>query len=583
MFKKRNLLIIAVVLVSLTTGFLADPALGADPDPYPVLVGLYPSGELYATVDEINTYDADFGGEVFSLAGTFLDIESPDWLINAELAAAWNNGYVPFVNLGSAGHDLVDDGVDLTYTAEQIANGELDAELRNWAGLYKAWAEGLLEDRRAFIAPLQESNGGYASYSGDPENFIKAYLRIQQIFKEEGVPEDSVSWVYAPNGWHNATTGYPFEEGYPGDSAVDVVAFSSFNWGSCFNFTVSEGFEEIYEPYLDRMRVMAPGKPIMIAEIGSVTQGLDRGAWFTDTLTKIGNYPAVKGILYFSRLENPYLTYEPGVKWCDEIDHRLEAGDKTTIINEGLTEFQQVVTQPPYGYWEHEGPEMAGIAFDRPQATFDDVWPASTWSEQSTIYYQSWVDRLASAGITGGCSTTTIDLDTVTDFTYRYYCPEDTVTRAAMAIFLERGMQGSGYVPPTDVEISFDDTNPANGSLDWAKYWIEQLYADGVTGGCSLDSPLYCPDSSTTRAQMALFLLKAKYGSDYPVGPATGTRFDDVIPGDNINDWADDWIETLAAEGITGGCSLDPPLYCPDDPVTRGQMAVFLVRTFELP
>ena len=43
------------------------------------------------------------------------------------------------------------------------------------------------------------------------------------------------------------------------------------------------------------------------------------------------------------------------------------------------------------------------------------------------------------------------------------------------------------------------------------------------------------------------------------------------------------WIYQLAAEGITAGCASNPARYCPDSPVTRAQMAVFLVRTFNLP
>jgi len=39
----------------------------------------------------------------------------------------------------------------------------------------------------------------------------------------------------------------------------------------------------------------------------------------------------------------------------------------------------------------------------------------------------------------------------------------------------------------------------------------------------------------------------------------------------------------LAAEGITGGCSVTPSLYCPTTAVSRDQMAVFLVRAFGLP
>ena len=44
-----------------------------------------------------------------------------------------------------------------------------------------------------------------------------------------------------------------------------------------------------------------------------------------------------------------------------------------------------------------------------------------------------------------------------------------------------------------------------------------------------------------------------------------------------------DWIERLYADGITSGCSIDPLLYCPDNPNLRGEMAVFLTRTFALP
>jgi hypothetical protein len=42
------------------------------------------------------------------------------------------------------------------------------------------------------------------------------------------------------------------------------------------------------------------------------------------------------------------------------------------------------------------------------------------------------------------------------------------------------------------------------------------------------------------------------------------------------------YIEALKASGITGGCQASPPLYCPDNPVTRGQMAVFLAKALGL-
>ena len=77
---------------------------------------------------------------------------------------------------------------------------------------------------------------------------------------------------------------------------------------------------------------------------------------------------------------------------------------------------------------------------------------------------------------------------------------------------------------------------------------------------------------------MAAFLLKAEHGSDY-VPPAAAGLFGDVPATDLVAPW----IEQLYAEQVTGGCQAQPLLYCPANPNTRGQMAVFLTKTFSLP
>jgi hypothetical protein len=57
--------------------------------------------------------------------------------------------------------------------------------------------------------------------------------------------------------------------------------------------------------------------------------------------------------------------------------------------------------------------------------------------------------------------------------------------------------------------------------------------------------------------------------------PCTGI-FPDVLCSSNFAPW----IEQLAAEGITGGCGSRN--YCPLTSATRGQMAVFMTKTFNL-
>jgi hypothetical protein len=99
------------------------------------------------------------------------------------------------------------------------------------------------------------------------------------------------------------------------------------------------------------------------------------------------------------------------------------------------------------------------------------------------------------------------------------------------------------------------------------------MFLFGITSGCGKFN--YCPNADVTRAQMAVFLLRAKHGAGYSPPPATGV-FDDV----DLSHWAVHWIEQLAAEGITSGCGNGN--YCPDAVVTRDQMAVFLVRIFGL-
>jgi len=168
----------------------------------------------------------------------------------------------------------------------------------------------------------------------------------------------------------------------------------------------------------------------------------------------------------------------------------------------------------------------------------------------------SFIETIAKLGITSGCDET-------------HYCPTDPVNRAQMAVFVEQGMRGGAYDPGPGVGNIFLDVPPGY----WAGGWIEQLSMDGVTSGCGPTH--YCPGSLTTRAEMAVFLLRAKYGMDYAPPTPVGV-FNDVA----VTYWAAGWIEQLAAEGITSGCGNGN--YCPADPVNRDQMAVFLVRTFQL-
>jgi hypothetical protein len=151
------------------------------------------------------------------------------------------------------------------------------------------------------------------------------------------------------------------------------------------------------------------------------------------------------------------------------------------------------------------------------------------------------------------------------------YGVDQGTKRQQMAVFLLKAEHGLCYTPPPCAGAFPDVPCPSTFAN-----WIEALAAEGITTGCG--GGLFCPENLVTRRQMAVFLLKTKYGSGYVPPSCTGV-FDDVpCPGAP----AVDFIERLAAENITGGCSASPPLYCPDGTSTRGQMAVFITKTFNL-
>ena len=186
-----------------------------------------------------------------------------------------------------------------------------------------------------------------------------------------------------------------------------------------------------------------------------------------------------------------------------------------------------------------------------------DAWFSDFLDVPATNIFQGAVEKAVRAGVTSGCGG-------------GYFCPNGTLTRAQAAKFLLRGEHGASYVPP-----------PARGAvfLDIAKSdpfagWIEQLWAEGISSGCGNGN--FCPGETLNRASLAVLLLKTAHGSAYRPPAATGV-FSDVPKSDTYAAW----IEELAKEGITSGCGGGD--FCASKVASRGEMSVFLVRTFDLP
>ena len=168
-------------------------------------------------------------------------------------------------------------------------------------------------------------------------------------------------------------------------------------------------------------------------------------------------------------------------------------------------------------------------------STLPAAWLADFTDVPEANIFHGYVASIFRAGITAGCGGGN-------------YCPDSAVSREQMAVFLLKAEHGSGYAPPICQQI-FDDV-PCPSTF---ANWIEQLSVEGITAGCGGND--FCPASSVTREQMAVFLLKTEHSSTYVPPTCTGI-FDDVdCPGPFTA-----WIEQFYAELITSGCQTSPLL-----------------------
>ncbi len=235
---------------------------------------------------------------------------------------------------------------------------------------------------------------------------------------------------------------------------------------------------------------------------------------------------------------------------------RMPAEGSVTINATGTITYTHDGTEPPPGHvlvytdsfdYEIQDTRLGsaiGTVVVWLEPGFDDV-------PESNIFHDE-IIWLASQRITMGCNPPDNTL----------FCPGDPLTRGQMAAFLVRALEltddGGG-------DLFVDD----NGSV--FEHDIDKLGTAGVTRGCN--PPLnnrFCPNDAVTRGQMAAFLVRA-----YSLSSGASS---DLFVDDDGSVFEDD-IDKLGATGVSRGCN--PPVndrFCPDELVTREQMAAFLYR-----
>jgi hypothetical protein len=142
---------------------------------------------------------------------------------------------------------------------------------------------------------------------------------------------------------------------------------------------------------------------------------------------------------------------------------------------------------------------------------------------------------------------------------------------AQLQVMNTDGSATSLPVPVTVVASIFADVPPDY----FAWKFVQNVYNRGIFDPCSTSPLDFCPNGNITREEMAILLLRAKEGATYMPPPCVTPQFADVP----CSDPAAAWVNELVVRGVTAGCGGGN--YCPNNPVTRDQMAVFLLVTVE--
>lgn len=163
------------------------------------------------------------------------------------------------------------------------------------------------------------------------------------------------------------------------------------------------------------------------------------------------------------------------------------------------------------------------------------------------------IETIAGWGITLGCGN-------------NRFCPDQTITRSQMAAFLYRAVtRQSGTPAPATRTVLNDVSEDA-----WYRAFVEWAVSAGVM---KVFDGLFDPGGEVTRGDMAEMMVSAFTNvepSEEPQGVFTDMtgQTNDVIRA----------AEGLRTAQVTLGCSVSPLRYCPDQSVTRAQMASFFAR-----
>jgi mannan endo-1,4-beta-mannosidase len=211
-----------------------------------------------------------------------------------------------------------------------IAAGKFDAYIQRYAAACAESGQPLL------LRFAHEMNLSGIPWFGPPPMFREAWHRVRSIFLDAGATR--VAFVWSP--YVLGRNAAPFDAYYPEEADVDWVALDGYNWGRRRWWQRWPTFDRVFSSSYRSLVELAPGKPMMLAELGCTARGGDKAAWMRDALlSRIpAAYPEISAVVWFNH-------FPPGHE-----DWRLDSSPGALAV------WRAVVADPRYAI---SGKELA--------------------------------------------------------------------------------------------------------------------------------------------------------------------------------------------------------------------------------
>jgi beta-mannanase len=180
------------------------------------------------------------------------------------------------------------------YRSAVVASGTYDDHIAWWGRELAAWGKPVL------LRYGHEMNGDWYPWAdrvngNSPGDYVAAWRHVHDVLTAAGAT--NVTWVWSPNVPDAASQ--PLIEAYPGERYVDAVALDGYNWGTTQPWSAWLSPSELFGQGLALLRMLAPGKEILVAETASAEQGGSKAAWNADLVDYLVRQPAVTAVVWF--------------------------------------------------------------------------------------------------------------------------------------------------------------------------------------------------------------------------------------------------------------------------------------------